>query len=133
MLQKLVLVEIWDHGVKGKLWRLLKLLNTNLTCQVKTKHGLTDEIKRLVGGKQGGKNFGFMFAKLMDILQEESQDKLDIGVHFDLLKLAFLIWVDDVLSFAEGESQQKLTLQTVNEFAIKHKLKWGREKCSHAS
>ena len=34
-----------------------------------------------------------------------------------------------MLSFAEGEQQQKLTLQTVNEFAIKHKLKWGREKC----
>ena len=30
-----MLVEVWDHGVKGKLWRLLKLLNTNLTCQVK--------------------------------------------------------------------------------------------------
>ena len=124
-----MLVEMWDHGLKGKLWRLLKLLNTNLTCQVKTRHGLTEEIKRIVGGKQGGKHFGFLFAKLMDLLQEESQDNNDMGVHFDILKLIFLIWVDDVLSFAEGEQQQNLTLQMVNEFAIKHKLKWGVEKC----
>ena len=125
-----MLVELWDHGLKGKLWRLLKKLNTNLTCQVKTKHGLTDIIHRKVGGKQGGKNFGFMFAKLMDLLQEDAQENEEIGVDFELLKLAFLIWVDDVLSFAEGREQQLLTLQMVNEFAVKHKLKWGGDKCN---
>ena len=124
-----MLVHIWDHGLKGKIWRLLKKLNTNLTCQVKTKNGLTEKINRIVGGKQGGKNFGFMFAKLMDLLQEEAEELQHIGVYFDILKLAFLIWVDDVLSFAEGEQQQRLTLQMVNEFAVKHKLKWGGDKC----
>ena len=109
-----MLVELWDRGLKGKVWRLLKRLNTNLTCQVKTRHGLTEEIKRIVGGKQGGKNFGFMFSKLMDLLQEENQNEEDLGVYFDLLRLLFLIWVDDVLSFAEGKTQQKRTLQTVN-------------------
>ena len=125
-----MLVELWDHGLKGKLWRLLKALNTNLTCQVKTKHGLTNEIERLVGGKQGGKNFGFMFAKLMDLLQEEYGEREDLGVEYNLLKLLFLIWVDDVLGFAEGTQQQNLTLQTVNEFAVKHKLRWGADKCN---
>ena len=44
--------------------------------------------------------------------------------------MCFLIWVDDVLSFAEGASQQRRTLEMVNEFAVKHKLKWGADKCN---
>ena len=125
-----MLTTIWDHGMKGKCWRLLKELNTNLTAQIKTRHGLTEEITRLAGGKQGGKNFGFLFAKMMDLLQEEADENPELGVYYELLKLIFLIWVDDVVSFAEGEPQQNLTLAMVNEFAIKHKLKWGSDKCN---
>ena len=125
-----MLTAIWDHGMKGKCWRLLKELNTNLTAQIKTRHGLTEEIQRLAGGKQGGKNFGFLFAKLMDLIQEEASENPELGVQFELLKLIVLIWVDDVVSFAEGETQQNHTLAMINEFAMKHKLKWGSSKCN---
>ena len=124
-----LLVEAWDHGMKGKVWRLMKILNTKLTAQIKTKHGLTREIERLAGGKQGGKNFGFLFAKMMDVLQEEAKKDENLGISQGLLKLIFLLWVDDVVSFAEGRLQQQLTLQMVDEFARKHKLKWGAAKC----
>ena len=63
-----MLVTAWEHGVKGKLWRLMKSLNTNLTARIKLRHGMTREIERKAGGKQGGKNFGFLFAKMMDVL-----------------------------------------------------------------
>ena len=124
-----MLVQAWEHGLKGKTWRLMKALNTELTAVIKTRHGLTREIKRTAGGKQGGKNFGFLFAKLMDILSEEAQDDELLGISLGLIKLAFLLWVDDVVSFAEGVLQQNYTLNAVNEFAKKHKLKWGTEKC----
>merc|ERR1739838_1165084 len=67
-----MLVEAWEHGLKGKVWRMMKILNTNLTAKIKTKHGLTREIQREAGGKQGGKNFGFLFAKMMDLMSEEA-------------------------------------------------------------
>ena len=63
-----MLVTAWEHGVKGKLWRLMKSLNTNLTARIKLRHGMTRKIERKAGGKQGGKNFGFLFAKMMDVL-----------------------------------------------------------------
>ena len=73
-----MLVTVWERGLKGKLWRLMKNLNTNLTAIIKTRHGLTEEISRLAGGKQGGKNFGFLFAKMMDVLAEEAEKNENI-------------------------------------------------------
>ena len=37
--------------------------------------------------------------------------------------------VDDAITFAEGYNQQEMTLKEVHEFALKHKLEWGEEKC----
>ena len=39
------------------------------------------------------------------------------------------MWVDDVLSCTAGETNQEETLKIVNEFALRHKLKWGQSKC----
>ena len=48
--------------------------------------------------------------------------------------MSVLEWVDDVIStiisFAIGIEQQQYTLDRVNEFAVKHRLKWGKEKCN---
>ena len=46
------------------------------------------------------------------------------------LVIALLEWVDDVVTFAIGRNQQIQTMAHVNEFAVKHKLKWGRDKCN---
>ena len=124
-----MLVTAWEHGVKGKLWRLMKSLNTNLTARIKLRHGMTREIERKAGGKQGGKNFGFLFAKMMDVLAEEAAEDTKRTVDFDSLNMSVLEWVDDVITFAIGDEQQNYTLEKVNEFGVKHRLKWGKEKC----
>ena len=77
-----MLVTMWEHGLRGKLWRLMKSLNTGLTAKSKTRHGLTREILRRAGGKQGGKNFGFLFAKMMDVMAEEAEEDEKVGVSF---------------------------------------------------
>ena len=41
-----------------------------------------------------------------------------------------LLWVDDVITYVEGEEEQEQTLEKLNEFAIKHKLKWGQNNCN---
>ena len=123
-----MLVTVWERGLKGKLWRLMKRLNTNLTAKIKTRHGLTEEIQRKAGGKQGGKNFGFLFAKMMDVLAEDAEKDDKLGVEFEEMRIALLEWVDDVATFAIGSIQQNYTLACVNEFAVKHKLRCGERK-----
>ena len=85
---------------------------------------------RTAGGKQGGKNFGFLFAKMMDVLAEDVEKDEKMGVLFEELWIPLLEWVDDVATFAIGSDQQNLTLACVDEFAIKHKLEWGKDKCN---
>ena len=33
-----MLVTVWERGLRGKLWRLMKALNTHLTDKIKTRH-----------------------------------------------------------------------------------------------
>ena len=124
-----MLYVAWNAGLKGKLWRLTKLLNTDLTARINTRYGKTRQITREVGGKQGGKIMTFLFAKLIDTLAEDLQSEVELGIDICGLILSVLEWVDDVISFAENYEQQIKTLDFINEFAIKHKLSWGAGKC----
>ncbi len=45
-----MLYIIWQAGVRGKIWRLLKNMSTNLTAVVKTRYGVSRPIKRENGG-----------------------------------------------------------------------------------
>ena len=121
---------MWDKGLRGKTWRILQKLNCNLKAKINTRYGPTRTIDMEIGGKQGSRLTGRMFSKLMDMLQEEIEPT---GEGFQLhnsLIIPYLLWVDDVVSFAEGLENQEKMLKRVNEFGVKHKLRWGAEKCN---
>ena len=44
-------------------------------------------------------------------------------------RIPALLYMDDATTFAEGYAQQEETLKAADEFAVKHKLEWGEEKC----
>ena len=91
------------------------------------RYGLTREFQMECGGKQGSRLTGRMFAKMMDVLTDELHGK-GFKVNENLL-IAVLLWVDDVVSCAVGVDAQKEILQVISDFAIKHKITWGQEKC----
>ena len=66
---------MYMSGVDGKLWRLMKSMNEGLTAKINTKAGLTREIIRDTGGKQGGKLMVTLFAKMMDNLAEDMMEQ----------------------------------------------------------
>ena len=120
---------VWDRGLKGKAWRILKNMSKNLRASIKTKHGLTREIEMEIGGRQGSRLTGRLFSKMMDVLAEELLELNEGFSMSDIFKIALLLWVDDVVTFAESEEEQKRILELVNQFALKHKIQWGKEKC----
>ena len=66
---------------------------------------------------------------MMDLLSEEAL-ATDTGFKiFENIIIAFLLWVDDVVSFAEGTNEQWSVLNHLDQFAKDHKLRWGKEKC----
>ena len=114
-------------GIWGKLWRLMKALNEELTAKINTKDGLTREIRRETGGKQGGKLMVSLFAKLMDQLAVDLMAKENLGIKIGESKVNAQLYVDDAISYAEGYAQQEATLAEDNDFAVRHK--WGADKC----
>ena len=121
---------VWERGLRGKTWRILRNLCNDLHASVKTRFGPTRDFKMEIGGRQGSRITGRLFSKMMDVLSEELQPT---GMGFQLsetLRIVVLLWVDDVLSFAVGEDEQREILNQVDEFAIKHKLQWGQSKCN---
>ena len=125
-----LLVTMWDKGLKGKAWRILRKLNVDLSSIVKTRFGDTKEFNMEIGGKQGSKLTGCMFAKMVDLLAEEFlSTKEGFYISEDLI-IAFLLWVDDIVSCIEGTENLKKALEKINEFAVKHKIKWSNEKCN---
>ena len=127
---KNMLHTIWNAGIKGKMWRLLKGLSTNLTAVVKTKFGPSREIERYNGGKQGSRIIGRLFAKQMDTLSEDFiENRTECVKISEDFSIGCLEWVDDVLSTTTGMKNQLSVLKIIDEFAIKNKLEWGESKC----
>ena len=118
-----------EGGISGKLWRLMKALNEDLTSKINTKVGLTREISQETGGKHGGKLMVALFAKLMDQLVVDLMGKEELEITMGISRINAQLYVDDAISYAEGYEQQKLTLAEVNIFAVRHKLEWAAEKC----
>ena len=125
-----MLYVLHKNGFRGKIWRLTKALNKGLTARVKTKAGLSREIKRETGGKQGGKLMVPMFAKTMDTLAEDMQEDQSLGILIRNHRLASLLFMDDALTFSEGSEQQIRALDAVCEFGKKHQIEWGEAKCN---
>ena len=124
-----MLYTLHRNGFSGKIWRLTKSLNVGLTARIKTKAGLSREIERNTGGKQGGKLMVPMYAKTMDSAAEELNEAPDIGIKIGDQKIPALIFMDDLGSMAEGYEQQERTLKAIHEFGVKHKIEWGQDKC----
>ena len=120
---------MWDKGLKGKTWRILHNLNKNLQAKIKTRYGLTRTVTMEIGGKQGSRLTGRMFSKLMDMLAEELEPTSTGFQINNEFTISTLLWVDDVVTCVEGTQEQKEMLQKVNDFAIRHKIRWGVEKC----
>ena len=121
---------VWERGLRGKSWRILKAFCNDLHASVKTRFGPSRDFQMEIGGRQGSRITGRLFSKMMDVLSEELQ-QTTLGFNFhETLRIPVLLWVDDVLSFAVGEEEQDEILQKVDEFAIKHKLQWGQAKCN---
>ena len=121
----------WNCGVRGKIWRLLKNMSTNLVASVKTRFGLTRLIQRENGGRQGSRLTGKLFAKQMDTLSEKFiSGEIDGAVTIsEDLSIGCLEWVDDVLTMTQSIEKAQKILNEVDDFAKANKIQWGLDKC----
>ena len=62
---------VWERGLRGKTWCILRNLCNDLHASVKTRFGPTREFQMEIGGRQGSRITGRLFSKMMDVLSEK--------------------------------------------------------------
>ena len=82
-----------------------------------------------IGGKQGSRLTGRQFAKMMDVLAESLINEEKGFQLSQIFRIPVLLWVDDVVSCAEGKEEQNSILNDIDDFAVRHKLEWSEAKC----
>ena len=118
---------LWKCKIRGKLWRIIENLNSNLTAKIKTRYGLTRIIKMGDSIRQGGVLSVVEYAKLIDELETELQT-MKLGISFGDIKIASLLYVDDIILLADNESDLQLMLNQCCKFALKWHIKFSQKK-----
>jgi len=116
-----VLLNLWEKGIKGKMWRVLRALNNDLTAQILTRFGLTKEIPVLESLRQGGIASGVEFASLMDQAQTELEAE-GLGVRFHNILISALLLMDDVVLLAESPKMLQRMLDVLDKLALRAHL-----------
>ena len=113
-----IMYALHNNGVTGDTWNIIRKLSQNLCAQIKTKDGLTREIKIKDSIRQGGVLSVLQYATVMDEIAKEIQ-KLNKGIKIPHKKerIGCLLWMDDVLLMADNEKdlmimKKKPQLQT---------------------
>ena len=123
----IILHILWEANIRGKLWRLLHHLNTDITAQILTRFGLTRIINVKGGVKQGGVLSVGQFSKMIDELNGTLLDA-DVGVKFHDLCIPSLMFVDDIILLAESAEDLQKALDTTYNFFCKNHLRISQNK-----
>ena len=122
-----VMLNLWQKGVKGKVWRILKNLGDNLTTQIATRFGLTREIPIQESIRQGGVASGVEFASLIDQTETELQAK-GLGIPIHHMRVSSLLLMDDIILLATSPQMLQNMLDTLDRVALQAHLKFSQLK-----
>ena len=126
----LAMFVLSERGCPNREWVYLNLLNMGNKVQVKTYHGLTEEIEidRVI--KQGAVlsplQYGLLIDEIAKILLNEGK-----GVILQNLNIPCLLWVDDVALAGESYEEIQYMLDRVYELAREFKIVFGMDKTKH--
>jgi hypothetical protein len=119
--------HLWEKGVQGKCWRLLKSLYS--TVQSKVLFGPVESGWFSIdnGVKQGcvlsPTLFSLLMCDLTDMLACEN-----IGIEYREKTLPALLFADDIVLMAPGETQLEEMLATAARFSLKWGLRFNENK-----
>lgn len=112
---------LWERGIKGKLWRVMKSLNTGLATVVQTKYGPTKPVNICQSIRQGGVLSVSEFSVLIDCLEEDLQRE-QLGIQFGDLLIASLLLMDDIVLVSDSSQGLQKMLNVVNNFILRWHL-----------
>ena len=127
-----IMYVLQKRGIKTKLWKIIKDLNTNLTTSINTKHGKTRKIKITDSIRQGGVLSVTLYALMMDETNKAlKQTNLGIEIPGSGTKIPCLLWMDDVVLLEETEKRIQRALEITNHTSLKYHIEYGMPKTKY--
>ena len=127
-----IMYVLHKQGIKGKLWKIVKDLNSNLRTTIQTKYGPTRQISITDSIRQGGVLSVTLYALLMDEINKDMQGS-DLGIKIPgtNTRIPCLLWMDDVvLTETETKRSQEL-LDKTNHTSQKYHVEFGMPKTKY--
>ena len=118
--------------LKGKNWKIIKELNSNLTAKVRAKYGLTRQIQIMDSIRQGGVLSVIEYTNLMDEIAKELQEKSTrYQTIWSNTSMGCLLWMDDVVLFHHDKEEIQKMLSITHEITKRCHIKFGKEPDTH--
>ena len=123
-----LLEKLFDAGVNGKMWKLLKSWYEGGLCQVKLDGRLSAsyQVERVV--KQGSVLSPALFLLVMDPLLRQLQAS-SVGLSINNFYAGGFLHADDIRTLATSEASLKRQVDLVKMFADQNLLKLNVSKC----
>ena len=127
-----ILYVLHKQGIKSRLWKLVKDLNSNLKTTIRTKHGPTRQINIKDSIRQGGVLSVTLYALMMDEINKDmTNENIGIKIPGSNTRVPSLLWMDDVfLAETAGKTTQEL-LNKTNETSNKYHIEFGMPKTKY--
>ena len=119
------LVEI---GVRGKMLNVIKSIYSNLKSRVKFDNRVSSDFTCCLGVRQGECLSPILFSMYLNDIEREYILKGAEGVDIGMLKLFLLLYADDIILFANDEENLQLSLNILENYCKRWKLKVNTQK-----
>ena len=123
-----LLEKLYNAGVNGKMWRLLKSWYTGGSCQVKLDGMLSQSFHVKRGVKQGSVLSPALFLLVMDPLLKQLQTS-GLGLSVNRYYAGGFLHADDIRTLATSEDSLQRQVGLVKAFAEENLLRLNVSKC----
>ena len=123
-----LLEKLYNVGVNGKMWRLLKSWYTGGSCQVKLDGMLSQSFHVKKGVKQGSVLSPALFLLVMDPLLKQLQTS-GLGLSVNRYYAGGFLHADDIRTLATSEDSLQRQVGLVKAFAEENLLQLNVSKC----
>ena len=116
-----------EYQLKGKMWRVIKNMYEKVESCVLVENNNTEFFKIEVGVRQGCILSPILFLMFINGLIEEIK-KLDKGVLYGKVKIAILLFADDIVLLAENREDLEILMKVTSEYSKKWRFDFNYDK-----
>ena len=130
MVLKNIMNDLWKCDVRGKLWRLIYIMNKQAIVSIKTSFGKTECIKIGETLKQGSVTASLLASMHTDTVNELFENQ-GLGTYYGNIHIGNLIFQDDMARIEENPENMNKANTLFSAFKNKNRMEFHPTKSSY--